>query len=531
MLGGTLALLVRSLRVDARRIHLHLSRALLVGLIYMNLIAAQQSQLFFGAPGLRFFSMMSFLNFFFISLAGVSFFATAITEEKEEMTLGLLKIAGIRPLALLLGKSTPRLLSAMLLLSVQFPFTLLAITLGGVTIHQVLSTYLSLLAYLLMLANVALFFSVFSRSSSAASWRTGLLLALFLFSPFLLQLLDRDLVKYKWIASDGFAATMLLEASSRLRSISPWMRLLFLMQTGALARTVGTGTIGSWLSLFDVQIISNLIISAVFFILSWCLFDRCTRVEHSASPSRGPLARQIWIGRFFGVGRSWRHALAWKDFYFLTGGLTMMFIKLLLYGMLIPGYFIVNYLSQPDRYIFDREALALLLMDSMIAVAVVEILIYTSRIFLDEVKWNTLSGISMLPLSTVELVCGKIIGCLLALVPAITFFLIGAFLDLRTLFDALERFIVEPMFWSILSQFVCFLHLLAYLSLLAKQGAFPLAVALVYTLYVSVIIPLGIFRIRPDEDFIGIFTILVSIAGIFPLQAAIGRRLQLLASR
>jgi len=48
--------------------------------------------------------MVTYLNFCFITLGGVGYFATAITEEKEELTLGLLKMADIGPLTLLLGK-------------------------------------------------------------------------------------------------------------------------------------------------------------------------------------------------------------------------------------------------------------------------------------------------------------------------------------------------------------------------------------------------------------------------------------------
>ena len=99
------------------------------------------------------------------------------------MTLGLLRMAGIGPLALLSGKSIPRMFGAVLLLSSQFPFTLLAITLGGVTIHQVTATYYSLLSYTLLLANVALFCSVVSRRTSGAAFATAAAIALFLFVP------------------------------------------------------------------------------------------------------------------------------------------------------------------------------------------------------------------------------------------------------------------------------------------------------------------------------------------------------------
>ena len=81
------------------------------------------------------------------------FFATAITEEKEEGTLGLLKMAGISRVSILLGKSTSRLITAILLFLVQLPFTLLAITLGGVTLGQIFAAYWALLAYMLLVAH------------------------------------------------------------------------------------------------------------------------------------------------------------------------------------------------------------------------------------------------------------------------------------------------------------------------------------------------------------------------------------------
>ncbi len=74
----------------------------------------------------------------------------------------------------------PRLIAAVLLLSAQFSFTLLAITLGGVTMHQVTAAYGTLTSYTLMLAGLGLFCSVvFPRSPTASfvmSWIVGLFL-------------------------------------------------------------------------------------------------------------------------------------------------------------------------------------------------------------------------------------------------------------------------------------------------------------------------------------------------------------------
>ena len=90
-----------------------------------------------GAPGLHFLQEMVWLNLVFITLAGLSYFASAITEEKEEMMLGLLRMTDLNPVAILLGKSTSRLVGALLLLLVQVPFVLLAVTLGGVGLLQI----------------------------------------------------------------------------------------------------------------------------------------------------------------------------------------------------------------------------------------------------------------------------------------------------------------------------------------------------------------------------------------------------------
>ena len=48
-------------------------------------------------------------------------------------------MAGISPIGILLGKTSPRLIAATMILSVQLPFTFLAITLGGVLTNQILA--------------------------------------------------------------------------------------------------------------------------------------------------------------------------------------------------------------------------------------------------------------------------------------------------------------------------------------------------------------------------------------------------------
>ncbi|MEZ6049102.1 MAG: hypothetical protein R3C11_26710 [Planctomycetaceae bacterium] len=52
-------------------------------------------------------------------------------------------MTGMSPMVLLLGKSTSRLIYALLILSVQIPFVLLSITLGEVMLNQIIAVYVA----------------------------------------------------------------------------------------------------------------------------------------------------------------------------------------------------------------------------------------------------------------------------------------------------------------------------------------------------------------------------------------------------
>src|SRR5688500_17028932 len=123
-LRALLALFARSVREDTRSKALFWAR---VGIAAAVLFAMFRARIFIGAggaPGLAFFSSVVWMNFVFVCIAGVSYFASSITEEKEEGTLGLLRMTDLSPVAILLGKSTSRLLGGLLLLLVQVPFVL-----------------------------------------------------------------------------------------------------------------------------------------------------------------------------------------------------------------------------------------------------------------------------------------------------------------------------------------------------------------------------------------------------------------------
>ena len=147
-LARLFALTNRSMRVDDRSLRTHLFRLFLLGFTFYMLVMAHQMSQYNDAPGLQLFVSLCFVDFFFILLASVGLFASAISEEKEEMTLGLLKMAGVNGVTLLCGKFLPRFLLAIVLLLSQIPFVMLAITLGGVSWPQIVGAYVALLAFL-----------------------------------------------------------------------------------------------------------------------------------------------------------------------------------------------------------------------------------------------------------------------------------------------------------------------------------------------------------------------------------------------
>lgn len=511
---GTLALLIRSLRTDARLARSHLFRLLFVGMIYFALIYAQEMSALWGAPGLRFLRQVAWLNVLLITVAGASFFSTVITEEKEEETLGLLRMAGLGPLALLLGKSVPRLVTAVLLLSLQLPFTLLSITLGGVTVHQVLAEYAALAAYLIFLSQLGLFSSVLCRRSRKATWLVAtVLFVLVVLPPYLSMILGAVVPRGTLPWWSEWAITG-LEWLSR---VSVFQRTMVIMQTG----------FGDPMA--SPQVVVNLIAAAALFGLSWATFDLLNRGEAIAGPERG----------LFGFGRSsrrrapraWANPFVWKDFYFLAGGKPMILSKFVAYGLLIGGVTWLVAELDGRRTGFPRDILAACMLGTMLLAAAVELAMYASRVFNEEVKWRTLPVLAMLPHSTGAIAYSKLAGCLIGLIPAVTYFLAGGFVDPELYADALEGFFEDGIGPFLLAQYVVFAHLTALLSLALRWGAAATAFIAVYILGWFCIIPFIDGRSPDDTDGFFVFVSLLGLCASGVLQVVIGARLRSVAAQ
>ena len=457
MISPLLALFTRSVREDCRSKATYVVRGLLlvITLLFMLMMHLGVQT---GAPGLDFFRVVLNLNCFFITVAGVSHFASAVTEEKEEMTLGLLRMTGLNPLSILLGKSGSRMIGAVLLLLVQFPFTLLAVSLGGVSISQVIAAYCTLTAYILLLGCVALFASVVCRRTSGATSMTLLFLVAFFFGPSLYRGLCETFYTVKWISTAN-PFPLVDDFADGVKEASPFAALSGILQTGFSGSAI------------SFQFLSNIATAAIFFVLAWLVFNRFTRNETDPAPPRGLVSRRNGMLRWFSAGRTWNSALFWKDFYFMAGGKMGMLIKFLLMGMvaLFVAYQMV-FEATADRW----PAFGGVLIFLSSAFLTLDLAVAAARIFRAELQWQTLSSVAILPMTTRSFIYHKAAAHLLAATPGIFFLFVGILLFstsryLHIDFDGLSGIMVAVM------EAIFFIHLTAYLSLFLKRGALPIA--------------------------------------------------------
>jgi len=517
MFQGTFALFNRALCVDFRLRRTHLFRFLFAVIILFCLISAQLTRWTIGAPGLVLFAQIIYLNFVFILMSSISLFATAITEEKEEQTIGLLLMAGVNPVSLLLGKSLPRLISALLLLSIQFPFTLLAITLGGVTFSQVIAAYTALAVFLFCLSNLGLLCSVVCARSRAASTLVVLsLLSYFLGVPLLAWAVDA-MVDQKWIAADSFLVNSVTQIYNWLQQSSVITQLNRILISGFSDTPWG------------MQFWSNLFLGIVLFGFACLFFNRFALTDVAMSPGRGIISKKK--SKLFSPGRTWMNALMWKDFFFVNGGFGMALIKFISYGIaLIALCSFIGYTTHS----YSLEEIGLTLFWSMFIVILIEISLIAGRVFHVEVQWNTLVSTAMLPQSMAYTAYSKVGGCLLGLIPAFFYLAIGSVLSIEEIFNNLGTIFSEPSFWMTCVEVLFFWHLTAILSTHIKWGALPLAFILMWVgnmvFFFSVSLLSLFVKSVAAEGLIVVFT-LAMLSGIVISHFLIKERLILLASR
>ncbi|MEZ6061219.1 MAG: hypothetical protein R3C19_12715 [Planctomycetaceae bacterium] len=451
MISGTTTLFNWSLKADVKSVYPHIVRAGFAVFMLLSISMAYAGSLTGTGPGLRFFQSICFLNVLLISVSGISYFVSAVTEEKDAGTLSLLRLAGVTPLAIVLSKSTSRLIAALMLLLIQLPFTFLAITLGGVLREQIIAAYLALAAWMCLVANMALFCSVRCHTSGrAASLATTVLILFFLAGPILRAVIG--LKGNAWINTAVVdVGTWLLNHQQQL---SVTRRLDELLQAT------------SPFQMLDAQFWMSLTGGTVLFVLSVLFFNRGSRPVDDYAQGKSARVRR------FTVGRCWKLAVVWKDFLFFTGGRPFFIVKLIAYGTLVLGFVIFHRMENRSSDWWMSTDLAWICFLTLSAMLTVEVLLYSSGSLFQEVRQSTIATLTMLPSYTGTILLQKLAACLIALAPVVVWLAVVYVLARGTIERELSGTMVV---WYVFMLALCS-HLTVLLSLYTRWAALPLAI-------------------------------------------------------
>ena len=406
MKSPLLALFIRSLRQDMRSGATYWARAGLGAFLLLVLLLVALTSSWVGAPGRVFFISLITLQMVSITFVGLSYFASAIAEEKEEQTLGLLRMTGLDPLSILLGKSTSRLCGALLFVTAQIPFTIFAITLGGVSLQQIAAAYCTLLAFTFLLCNVALLGSVLARRTAGA-------VAFCLCTPVLLGLVWGLLMSLQPLLSKYYHVDWPLDRiAAVIPAASPISRLREVLGTGFSGAPIGR------------QVLIDLAFGTGCFLLAWALFERlCDRAPDKTfsldrlPPAARTAARGVLRGmnpRWLLPPRAWKDALLWKDFYFLHGGRIAFLCRLVFYGG-AAAFDAWSFLTKgaPMAFVGTSAGVGSILP----FIFSIDLAVTIARVFRVEINEQTLATLTVLPCSIREISNRKLLACLLALAP------------------------------------------------------------------------------------------------------------------
>jgi hypothetical protein len=359
----------------------------------------------------------------------------------------------------------------LLLLLVQVPFILLAVTLGGVGLLQISAAYGTLLAYLFLVCNLALFFSVVFRNTVTAAGFTLAGLLIFLIGPYWAASIEGVLVSNpaKLHIGGWRMVTLIIEW---WRDAVPLGRLGEIFQTGFTGPAIG------------YQLASNLVLGVVFFVLSWLIFERCTHLEKDPAPAgRMPIFGRRSRRSMAPSGAVGPAAITWKDFTFVNGGIFGLLVKFALVAGVV-GFVHLMAWEWGGHNFMTREFEGYCLFWVSLGLTVLFLTLDSGRIFREEVRWKTLSSLVTLPVSIRQLAYRKVAGALLNTLPVLAGCVVGILIYPEAFSSILTNIFTSPdmtgFYFLVVVQFILLFHLTAFLSLVIKRGALPLAIAIQY---------------------------------------------------
>lgn len=453
------AFVTRSIRQDSRTISHHIMRAAVAGFIlFIFMTQVVDTNIRVGA-GASFSNYIFLCCYWSLTLLGGVHFSAAISEEREEQTLPLLKMTGASPLAILLGKSLPRLAVALLFLLSVAPFVLLAVTLGGVVTAGLISAILSILCYSLMLSQLGLLASIIGADSRRAfGW-----MALFWSLTELLSWWMSLPRGFGWISSSTYSEV-----------VQTVIRFSLIQNLGSTLLAFSPSE--WWFPHMTFQVL----VSCVAFLLSLALFNRMT--EERSSARWIPDLSQISGG---GHGsRVWDSANEWKSWQLLGGGFRWMWIRAI--GGIVVSIGLMAFLTSLFDVQFSWEPVFWGGFWIAMVLFLLSVGRMVGRVFQVEIQEKTLATLVMLPkpasFTFSSMLKGLIPSALASFVPVVVGFfallmMVGRYAPNGDLGDLLDIF-AEPWVWHFGSWTMTTYALAIFLSTRVRHGAFLIAIAL-----------------------------------------------------
>ena len=447
--AGIWQLAKRSFREESSRLSQHVTR-LLLGCVLLAVIVNGHLDVASTARGLPIFKSQVLLTHLFLIVSAMFGYSQIIVEERESGTIDLLKLAGIDRASILIGKTLPRLWESVLLIAIQFPFTLLTITLGGVNWHQVTAAYLLLSACAFLMAGIGVFASTVCRTGRAAVGLATVITFVYLF-PFIAPHVSWGMTTFAW------AETVNLQ-----------MQTLAVLQTSFQGATTFPSV---WIALG---------LGMIAFIASWICFelslnlislDLTRRHRNHAKSSRR--------------GRPWRQPCLWKDYYFLSGGVRRMVIRSAVhFGLLLWMFYAQSSVSRG----FAWAALL------GCPVSLIDGTWTASRLFAEEIQNRTWSVLVQTPHSIRRIALHKTLGWTIGMLPSIVMPLLFIVLAILT-FEHLDYSdSLELMIGTLVITIAVFayLHMMVLFSLDWHWKAIPvtlIATCVLAYLYMWMLVP------------------------------------------
>lgn len=488
-----LDLALRGLRQHLRAPGWVAARATLALLLMFAVVVTAAGRGAVGASGLDLFSALVTIDFLFLAAIAIGPSSSALAEEREGDTLGVLQLAGLSPGAILFAKAGGLFASTMLLLVVQVPFATLATVLGGIDARQVATVFVLLLSTLFGAQGIALACAASAPNTRIASQRSGAAVLGWLLGPAVAVE-----VEALTLGATGVGAPA-TSTFGVLRKLSPLDAAL-----DALAlQSPPLFPVAAWLGLASG-------VAGLAFAVRLLRRGPARATTGREGGARRPRPAHLRSG-----------AVRWKEEQFLLGGPAGRRRRTVAYAALLCLLGLLTF-DPRGGWLLAWGQLGIW---TFLAIGLVEAGIAASHLYRDELRERTLFGLALLPLPPRTWALAKAHGAISALRAPRDLLLASLLLVALGRPVFLPGLVFGAGLFAMVGVLVVYLTL--YLSLRLPRGAFIAAsgivlppVALVaYTN--SLLLFCGAFYIVP----------IAVVAAVSSLQVAIGRRVRELATR